>query len=351
MAYLTRLTLWGAGLALCLLMPVRAQPTDDTCPAPEVVPPLPVFDSARYCLSLLVHQPEGGEMAFTALTFDPAGTLYATRPHAGEVWAIRDGTPPQRLITGLTLPNALTFHEGALYIAGGAHIYRWRDEALTTLVDDLPFSGGLWTGGIAISDGRLIVGASASHHTPGALLSYTLEGDDRRVIAEGLRQVAGLAWHDGSLWLTDIAHPGADGRPDRLYRLALADDAPDLTPVIDLPLDSTPSALAYYDPSHTALPDLRGKWLIVLNGSHPTVRLTGYAVAALTLSDDGTVARWEYLLPYLDDRGDNHNANRSAQFGGRGFHPHRPYGIAISPQGWIAISAGGGRVYRLATRD
>jgi len=110
------------------------------------------------CLEEVINDPGAGQLAFTALAPAPDGTLYAARPLTGEVVALTDSDgdhlpdTPSVVAEGLTLPNGLAYHDGALYISGGSHIYRLHGSQLETLVDDLPSGGGFWTGGIAVAD-------------------------------------------------------------------------------------------------------------------------------------------------------------------------------------------------------
>ncbi|HLV37403.1 MAG TPA: hypothetical protein VKY59_19950, partial [Spirillospora sp.] len=50
----------------------------------------PWIDGLRYCLENVIHEPEAGELGFTALAAAPDGTLYAARPLHGQVLAITD---------------------------------------------------------------------------------------------------------------------------------------------------------------------------------------------------------------------------------------------------------------------
>jgi hypothetical protein len=51
------------------------------------------------------------------------------------------------------------------------------------------------------------------------------------------------------------------------------------------------------------------------------------------------VEDYEPLIPVLEFY--------NQQYEHLGFFPHRPYGVAISPEGWIYISTGGGKIYVL----
>ncbi|MGB1289323.1 MAG: PQQ-dependent sugar dehydrogenase, partial [Aggregatilineales bacterium] len=360
---------------------------------------LPVLNPEVYCIEEILTDGEHGELAFTALTIAPDGTLYAARPLYGQVLRLRDGDndylldTPDIIADNLTLPNALVFHEGALYIAGGNHIYRWQPdgETLTVLVDDIPAGAGFWTGGLAIMNERLYVGTGAPCDTcvwddpeRGAILSFALDGSDRQVIAQGFRQPAGITPDiDGEhLWVTDSARDGLEQTNwlDELNRVSVtsenqhggfpycvgAENTPDiapgdfdctqaLKPVIAFETHSMPLAPVLYQGDGFAFTE--GKMLMLLSGSLNRPDVHGYQVIAITLPDaqDGqilieTLAPYEgrflasvnsplYQLPGYRD-GSAELLNQSEL----GWYPHRLYGLAVSPEGWIYISQGGGRI-------
>src|SRR5262249_25564746 len=69
----------------------------------------PWVQGSDWCLERLVQDDSAGELSYTALAAAPDGTLYAARPYAGQVLALRDtdgdGLPetPQVVAEGLTL--------------------------------------------------------------------------------------------------------------------------------------------------------------------------------------------------------------------------------------------------------
>ncbi|PJF25216.1 MAG: hypothetical protein CUN53_13910, partial [Phototrophicales bacterium] len=158
-------------LALMIGLFIRyadAQPDLPVCAQRPTSLSQPWISSASgICLEEVIHEPSLGELAFTSLAVTPDNVLYAARPHAGEVWMLTDrdgdGLPetPELAASGLTLPNGLAHYDGALYISGGAHLYRLRDGILTTLADGLPSGSGLWTGGLAVYQGRIYIGIGA----------------------------------------------------------------------------------------------------------------------------------------------------------------------------------------------
>ncbi|MFN8447889.1 MAG: hypothetical protein U0521_04700 [Anaerolineae bacterium] len=334
------------------------------------------------CLEAVIDDPGAGDLAFTALAAAPDGTLYAARPLAGEVLTLTDsdgdGLPdaPQVAADGLTLPNGLAYHDGVLYISGGAHVYRLRDSVLDTLVDDLPSGGGFWSGGIAVSGDRLYVATGApcdfcvaDDPMRGAVLSFALDGSDRRVVATGLRQPADLALDGETLWIVDSARGGLFDTPDldEIDRVTLDDstqppdfgfpyciglaNTPDLDggdctastpPAITLPTGSTPTGIAVY--GGEAIPSLSGSLLVVLGGSYNNLDLRGYFVAAVDPASGS-------VTPFMPTRPDDTPASdftiEQMSYRGSGFFPHRPLDVAVTERGWVYISVGGGRILAL----
>lgn len=371
MRYLTAI------IFLCLLFglgsgsdPVAAQPA--ACDFRPTRLDEPWMRTGLSCLEEVINTPEAGELAFTALATAPDGTLYAARPIEGQIFAFRDmdgdemPDSPRVVADGLTLPNGLDFYEGALYIAGGAHVYRLRDGELETLVDNLPTGGGFWTGGIAVADARIYVaiGAPCDFCTPddperGAILSFALDGSDHQLVATGLRQPADLAFDGANLWVVDSARKGLFETPnlDEVNRVeaganfgfpncvgANVSDGADgmcsaAPPIIALPTGSTPTGIAAY--RGDAIPSMQGKLLVVLNGSYNELDLRGYLLVAA----DPQTGTFEEIMPARPD--DSPGSNFTAEqmnYRGSGFFPRRPLDVAVSEDGWVYISVSGGRI-------
>ncbi|MCK6579090.1 MAG: PQQ-dependent sugar dehydrogenase [Anaerolineae bacterium] len=333
------------------------------------------------CLERVIDDASAGELGYTALASAPDGTLYAARPFAGQIIALTDGDgdglpeTPTVAADGLTLPNALAYDDGALYAAGGRHLYRLRDGDLVTLVDDLP-TGEFWTGGVAVFEDRLYVGIGAacescaadpeSQH--GTILSFALDGSDRRIEARGLRSPYALAVHEGALYITDSAPdalfdapdlptldevnrftPGADYGFPACLGVGLAVDVRDaalcratVIPSAALPTGSTPTGMASY--AGGALPGLTGKLLVVLNGSRQALELRGYRLVAVDPQDGGMV---DMMPAKPDDKALSNYTADQMNYRGSGFYPHRPIGVTVTDQGWIYLSVGGGRILAL----
>lgn len=337
----------------------------------------PWIDPALGCLQEVIDDPGVGELGFTALAVAPDETIYATRPYTGELVAIRDTNgdllpdTPETLASGLTLPNGITTYDGAIYIAGAQHIYRWQDDELTPVVADVPTGGGFWTGGIAVLNDRIYVstGAPCDHCDPddparGAVLSYALDGGDRQIVATGLRHPADLAVFRGELYTVDSAPddrfatpdldavhrvvPGADfGFPDCLGAHDAAECAAVTMSLVSLPTASTPIGIAGYE--NDALPLLRDTLIVALYGSYNRLELRGNFLAAVRF--DGDRAEYAPIMPaQAPDDPNERFTTEQMSYRGSGFFPQRPLDVAVSARGWVYISISGGRIIRIVPK-
>lgn len=342
----------------------------------------PWVNGRDWCLEWVINDPDAGDLGYSALAVGDDGTLYATRPLLGQVLALTDengdGLPdtPQVIAEGLTLPNGLAYYDGALYISGGANIHRLRDGQLETLVDDVPSGAGFWTGGLTIgTDERIYVAVGAACDyciqedvTRGAIWSYALDGSDGRQEASGLRQPGDVAFRDGVLWTMDTARDrqtlpdmdelnrverGADyGWP---YCIGV-ENAPDtinqdtdcgqiIPPVLTFPTHSSPIGLALYD--HDTFPRIQGNLIVIMRGNHGQAALQGYAVAAVSFDQAGNPEGYRIIIPEATEFEATPYTLEELQYQYSGFWPRRPLDVAVSPEGWIYISASSGRIYAL----
>jgi glucose/arabinose dehydrogenase len=297
----------------------------------------------------VINLPEAGDLGFTALAVGDDDTLYAARPLDGQVIALLDTDgdflpdTPSVAAEGLTFPNGLTFANETLYISGGAHLYQLRGDELTTLVDDLPTGGGYWTGGIAVHEDRIYVGTGApcaacefDDQRRGAILSFTLNGEDEQVVISGLRQPNDLTFRDDQLFVVD-------GALDMVFAVDGG-----LTPLTTFGEFSTPLGLAFYN-SDTYLA-LENYLLAVLSGSTSTVDLRGYVIVAINT----TTGEHFPIMPAAQHSLSGGLIDHSSQFTieemnlrGSAFFPNHPFDIAVSPRGWVYISVSGGRILAL----
>ncbi|MBN2472148.1 MAG: PQQ-dependent sugar dehydrogenase [Anaerolineae bacterium] len=378
----------------------------------------PAINHFRLCPEYLIQESAHDAIAsITAITYAPAcpadenalpwcNRLFFASPADGAVrWVdafdpAAGDYPVREFASGLSAPNGLVWHAGALYVAGQQHIYRLQDtdqdgtaDVVTILVDNLPPT---WNGSLGIGpDNRLYIttGTDCPACTPddllqGALLSFALNGSDARVIARGLHTAFGLAWHpiSGALVVADDQpYLGPDFSPleevnqiitDADYGwpqcfeteqgstpgpTAPADACAGVTsPAYRLPAHSAPAGMAFY--SGAAFPEFADDLLIALQGERHAATTYGYALARLCLDAAGQPEACldAYGSPVLDSAGtpveseilvpaDIHfgYSLEVINFQQQGFYPEHPIDIAISPEGYIALSIREGRLIQI----
>lgn len=354
-------------------------------PPCAIVEWVPLHDTRLMCFELLlddVPRPEAAP-AIGDIAAAPDGTLYVLYTAAGEVRTLRDTDgdlfpeAPETVAQGLALPSTLAWHEGALYIAGPEGVARLDDEdgdgvfeTQTALVDALPYETGFWPGAIAVGpDERLYVAAGGDcwqcegeDARAGHLLSYALDGADAQEVATGFYRPGGLAWHaeTGDLWLVDGGGPGAPAELNRIVPgadygfpgcTAGAPDAPACAgtepPAALLPAQSSPAAIAFYEAGGFAL--WQGDLLVALGGSPTLPEPSGYSLAALDFADGMPTGVVDIVVP-SSDHPVQFRSWAAIALGGRGFFPQHPAGVAVMPDGSIAIATQEGRIFRARPR-
>lgn len=365
-----------------------AQPPLPPCDQrPHFIDP-PWVNSSYYCAELVIHDDSGGELGFTSLAPAPDGRLYATRPLSGQVWLLSDsdadGLPDAAslLIEGLTLPNGLAYHEDALYISGGSFIYKWENNRLSTLTDELPSGSGFWTGGVIVGpDDRLYVGIGAAcdacvQQQPdrGVILSFALDGTDKQVVASGLRQPNDLVFANGSLWTVDTARDGLgnDTDYDELNRVqegehfgwpfcigrentvdietANFDCTQSTPPSLTFASHSNPLGMTVYEGS--AFPHLSGQLLVTLGGTSHEAHLNGFTLVTIGFDDAGQPTTPHIILPEVPSLSPQWAGItlQKMHYQASGFWQHHPFDVTISREGWIYVSLGGGTIWALRPR-
>ncbi|MCV6605532.1 MAG: PQQ-dependent sugar dehydrogenase, partial [Porticoccaceae bacterium] len=177
------------------------------------------------------------------MSLAPDGSLFVGSRQAGKVYRLRDDNgdghyeQQQLIMQKLQMPSGIAFHQGALYIADLNRILKL-DNALadtpgpqTLLSDHLPDKQHHgWKYLKVGADNRLYfnIGAPCNvclREDPrfATLARMPLKGGSIEVIARGVRNSVGFAWHpqDGALWFTDNGRDwmGDDRPDDELNRL------------------------------------------------------------------------------------------------------------------------------------
>ncbi|MCV6587704.1 MAG: PQQ-dependent sugar dehydrogenase [Marinobacterium sp.] len=171
------------------------------------------------------------------------GSLFVGSRQAGKVYRLRDPDndghyeQQQVLLKGLAMPSGIAFHQGALYIADLNRILKL-DNALAAqpgpqllLSDQLPDKKHHGWKYLKVGADRQLyfnIGAPCNvclREDPrfATLARIPLNGGTVEVIARGVRNSVGFAWHpgDGALWFTDNGRDwlGDDRPDDELNRL------------------------------------------------------------------------------------------------------------------------------------
>jgi glucose/arabinose dehydrogenase len=134
---------------------------------------------------------------------------------------------------------------------------------------------------------------------------------------------------------------GADNHADVLQGDFNCTDA--VAPVFTFPTHSHPLGIASYDSD--TFPGIKGDLLVTLGGSNEQTHIEGYMLVALAIdSSTGLPTASQIIIPKQSPRPNESNL-QSAHYQGSGFWPHRPLDVAVSQEGWIYVSAGGGTIY------
>jgi glucose/arabinose dehydrogenase len=159
-----------------------------------------------------------------SMALGEGGTLFIGTRSGGTVYAVRDalgGNPSVlKFAEGLTMPNGVALHEGALYVAEqkrlirspGAESSLERPPVAEVVDGSLPFKGALhsWKYLAVGPDRKLYVPIGAPCNVCvepgfGVILRMNPDGTGREVVASGIRNSVGLTWHPTTkeLWFTD----------------------------------------------------------------------------------------------------------------------------------------------------
>jgi glucose/arabinose dehydrogenase len=363
-------------------------------PACEYVYWGPLHNEKTTCVEIVYDHVTTPEAApeLTGLAFAPDGTLYMALTARGEIWAMRDADgdqfmdEPYQVADGLHLPTALTFYDNALYVLSPDGVTRLdrsgaQFDSPVTLIADLSGPTGFWPGSIGIGpDQRLYVSLGASCDVcgpgsdiqPGVIVSYALDGSDRRVVATGLRDPADFAWNpaDGTLWVVDTGRvrPAVTtgGPPDELNEVTVGADFGfpncDMTPMPDDPTcanvepprvtfhhQSAPGGIAFYN--HDGFPSWQGDLVVALRGSWNLPEPEGYALVVVGFDGANPDGSFSRIAP--DSRPSSNYARYSLgkyALSGLSFFPYHPADVAIDAQGWIYLSISEGRIFRFRPR-
>ena len=310
-----------------------------------------------------------GLQGVRTLRTGPDGLLYAALSDAGRIVRISfDDAERETVAQGLDQPYGLAFHNGDLYVGEESQVVRLRGPDYTdsdVIVADLP-TGGHWTREIAFGpDGMLYLSIGSScnlceedDERRAAITRYRPDGSGEKVIAEGVRNAAGLAFHPptGQLWVSQnerdwlgddlppeeiniIEEGGHYGWPycygDRIENPEYEDeDRCDETipAALEMQAHSAPLGMVFY--GGTQFPTAyRGDLFVAFHGSWNRSDKTGYKLVRVVVDDNLPVRYEDFAWGWLKEDG---------SVEGRPVYPE------VGPDGDLYLSDdSGGRIYRI----
>lgn len=233
-------------LALLTTIIISQSPTPPPPTLPDIETNLPLEN---------INLPDGFQIHIYAqniagarsMTLADDGTLFVGTRQTGLVYALRDvdndnyAETIHVLAQGLTQPNGVAYHDGALYVADIRRILRY-DEVLTAVdqhtqpQSQIVFDGFLpdvhhgWKYLRIGPDGMLYAPQGAPCNVCNASDNYAyisrmnLDGSGFEIIATGIRNTVGFDWHPETedLWFTDNGRDSMGDHlpPDELNHLA-----------------------------------------------------------------------------------------------------------------------------------
>lgn len=342
-----------------------------------------------------LRAPEGFRIAVFAtrlgnprmMAVSEAGTVYVTRRNTGDVVMLKDNNGDgvadfnQTVARDINYANGLLIDGNRVWIAGDRDVWSGsiaQDgsfENLRRIIADLPDAGqhpnrtlGIGPDGMLyITVGSTCNSCRETNRENATLLRAALDGSQRQVFAEGLRNTLGFGWHPatGDLWGLDM---GSDWRgdtlpPDEVNRISraqhygwpycystrqidrhIAQPPPgrtreefcaDTTPsLLDLEAHASPTSMLFY--SRDMFPaEYRGDALIAFHGSWNRETPAGYKISRLRFSGGTPTEVQDFITGWLSE-------DRQSHYG-------RPTGLAVHPDGSLFISDdSNGVIYRVS---
>jgi len=319
-----------------------------------------------------------------SLTISPAGTLFVGTRGMSFIYAIPGAASSPRAVKarrigrGLTSPNGVAVHDGALYVAEISRILRFDDiEARldhspepVVVTDRYPTDRHHGWKFIAFGpDGWLYVpvGAPCNVCLPPGPLHETItrmkpDGSTIEVFARGVRNSVGFDWHPATheLWFTDNGRDwlGDNQPPDELnhapraglhfgfpychgHRLSDAQfggdkDCADFTsPAAELGPHVASLGMRFYTGTMFP-PEYRGRIFIAEHGSWNRRTPVGYRITTVRVEGDRAVGYAPFATGWLR---------------GTGRFMGRPVDVLAMPDGALLVSDDhAGAIYRISYR-
>ena len=285
------------------------------------------------------------------MAMSPNGIIYVGTRRSGEngqVYAVVDENKDfiadtvYTIASGLRMPNGVAYKDGDLYVAAVSEILRFDniDDHLASppepvvIVDDYPTESSHGWKYIAFGpDDKLYVPVGApcnicnrEDENPlfATLTRIDTDGSGREIIARGIRNTVGFAWHPetGNLWFTDNGRDwlGDDIPPDELNEITktgqhfgypylhgndiwdpefgLSEEVKSRdfkTPVQELGPHVAPLDILFYT-GEMFPPQYKNQALIAEHGSWNRTNKIGYQITLVTFNNNGAATSYQPFI-------------------------------------------------------
>jgi glucose/arabinose dehydrogenase len=330
-------------------------------------------------LTISVFAEDLGRARFMAL--DEDGVLFVTDPSGDRVLKLpdddEDGVADDviTVVSGLTNPHGIAFHDGAMYLGEETRVSRVVDansdgvyERPVPIIDGLP-TDGHWSRTVVFGpDGQLYLAVGSSCNVcnedqdiRAAISRYAPDGSAGEIVASGLRNAVGLAFNPetGELWATNNGRDGLGDNvpPETVNRIVEGADfgwprchAGDIVdpdfggergcdgvepPAVTMQAHSAPLGLTFY--TGDALDsDYTGDLFVAFHGSWDRAEPTGYKVVQLPfVNGQPTGEVLDFAIGWLGADGEAWG---------------RPVDVLAAPDGSLFVSDDeGGRIFRISS--
>jgi glucose/arabinose dehydrogenase len=318
-----------------------------TVTAPEKIPLDKLKVPPGFKVELWAHGMPGARM----MTLGDKGTLFVGTRIIGRVYAVSDKAGKREhkiLAQGLTQPNGVLWANGALYVAAINKVLRYDriEERIANPPEPVDMTDKFnlppdqhhgWKFLALGPDSKIYIPIGAPCNiceinpgTHGQIRRYNLDGSGMEIVARGVRNSVGFAFHPETkeLWFTDNGRDwaGNEGPEDELNRLPAKSIGANFgypychaQGVVDPDIKKPDACAGVIRPAallgpHAAALGMRfytgsmfpasykNQAFIARRGSWNRDQKTGYDVLAARVASNGKVSLQPFLTGFLDDK-------------------------------------------------
>ena len=328
-----------------------------------------------------IEEYEGGLGNPRFMALSPDDVLFVTDMGEGSVVALPDSNAdgksdnPITYIRGLKRPHGIAFHDGYIYVGETNQIVRFKyngydskPDKKEVIVPDLP-TDGHFTRTVSFGpDGKMYVSIGSSCNVcvekdkrRASIMKFEPDGSKGQILATGLRNSVGLAWHPISkeLWATDNGRDwlGDNLPPDEVnvikkqndygWPFCYGDKIPDpefkmpdrcsgtVAPVVEIQAHSAPLGLTFYY-GEMFPEEYRGDLFIAYHGSWNRSVPTGYKVVRLKMQDGKVKEIRDFISGFIKEE----------------IKTGRPVDVLVGKKGELYVSDDfGGKIYKVTATN